>query len=266
MRGGLGRTLLTAFLILTILPLGAIGGYAVRQNRHNLELEVGSRLLSIAALKGERLLGWFEGLRVLSAASVLFDEVQSSEAYDAWWQSLSQDVPDLAGACLLSRELHPIWSTEGCQISAEQSLIPPGAGERGELPRQVAFLQPGTTTQSALAVVVVPSQEQTLILCLRTAAVERMLETDAGIGETGRVRLVQGSEVWPSGEPFLLPPLDAAGDRGQEPRYGLYRTQGGDWVMGAYYPVAEINGGFSLSRARMKFWLPRSGWLPRLLR
>jgi len=219
MRGGLGRTLLTAFLILTVLPLGVVGGYAVQQNRHNLELEVGSRLLSIATLKGERLLGWFEELQVLSAASMLSDEAQSSVAYDAWWQSFSQDVPDLAGVSLLSRELHPIWSTEACQINAERSPFLSGAGERGKLPSQVAFLQPGTATQSALAVVVVLSQERTLVLCLRTAAVERMLETDAGIGETGRVSLVQGTEIWPAGEP-------------------------------SYYPVAEIGGGILVEQSQ----------------
>ena len=46
MRGGLGRTLLTAFLILTILPLVVIGSYAVRQNRTNLEQEAAARLAS----------------------------------------------------------------------------------------------------------------------------------------------------------------------------------------------------------------------------
>ena len=250
MRGGLGRTLLTAFLILTVLPLGVVGGYAVQQNRHNLELEVGSRLLSIATLKGERLLGWFEELQVLSAASMLSDEAQSSVAYDAWWQSFSQDVPDLAGVSLLSRELHPIWSTEACQINAERSPFLSGAGERGKLPSQVAFLQPGTATQSALAVVVVLSQERTLVLCLRTAAVERMLETDAGIGETGRVSLVQGTEIWPAGEPSSLPPSDVVDDRELEPRYGLYQKQGGEWVMGAYYPVAEIGGGILVEQSQ----------------
>ncbi len=33
MRGGLGRSLLTAFLLLTILPLALIGGYATQQNK-----------------------------------------------------------------------------------------------------------------------------------------------------------------------------------------------------------------------------------------
>jgi len=36
MRGGLGRTLLTAFLVLTILPLVLIGGYAAQQNKNNI--------------------------------------------------------------------------------------------------------------------------------------------------------------------------------------------------------------------------------------
>ena len=52
MRGGLGRTLLTAFLILTILPLALIGGYAAKNTRDSLQKEVKSKLQAVATLKG----------------------------------------------------------------------------------------------------------------------------------------------------------------------------------------------------------------------
>lgn len=49
MRGGLGRTLLTAFLILAILPLSAISWYAITRERHATQRKVTARLSSVAA-------------------------------------------------------------------------------------------------------------------------------------------------------------------------------------------------------------------------
>jgi signal transduction histidine kinase len=49
MRGGLGRTLLTAFLILAILPLSAISWYAITRERHATQRQVTAKLSSVAA-------------------------------------------------------------------------------------------------------------------------------------------------------------------------------------------------------------------------
>jgi signal transduction histidine kinase len=58
MRGGLGRTLLTAFLLLSILPLGLISFLAVTQGRRNLQHELEEKLFTIATLTESQVNGW----------------------------------------------------------------------------------------------------------------------------------------------------------------------------------------------------------------
>ncbi len=60
MRGGLGRTLLTAFLVLTLLPLSLVSWYATDRSRSNIRHEVTEKLLSIAALKETQVTRWLE--------------------------------------------------------------------------------------------------------------------------------------------------------------------------------------------------------------
>ena len=50
MRGGLGRTLLTAFLLLAIVPLSAISWYATMRERQDIQREVTAKLSSAATL------------------------------------------------------------------------------------------------------------------------------------------------------------------------------------------------------------------------
>jgi len=255
MRGGLGRTLLTAFLILTIVPLGVIGGYAIKQNRRNLESEVGSRLLSIAALKEERLLGWFDKLRVLAAASAPVaasapsDGEQTAQAYGHWWQSLAQAAPDLAGASVLDERGQVTWATEGCRLSSAQVRLVADSEGTGTSPRRAAFLKPDSAPQAVLAVFA-PLPDQTIVLCLETSAVERMMASDTGIGDTGRASLVRGDTLWPSGEADALPPIADDSAIAAEHRTGPYQKPGGTWVVGAYVGVAEIGGGILVEQGQ----------------
>ncbi len=50
MRGGLGRTLLTAFLVLAIVPLSTISWYATQRGRYDIQREVTAKLSSVAAM------------------------------------------------------------------------------------------------------------------------------------------------------------------------------------------------------------------------
>jgi signal transduction histidine kinase/HAMP domain-containing protein len=50
MRGGLGRTLLTAFLLLAILPLSAITWYATQRERHDIQREVTAKLSTTSTI------------------------------------------------------------------------------------------------------------------------------------------------------------------------------------------------------------------------
>jgi len=58
MRGGLGRTLLTAFLLLSIVPLSLISLIASRQARYSLQNELREKLSSIAALTEAQIQSW----------------------------------------------------------------------------------------------------------------------------------------------------------------------------------------------------------------
>ena len=60
MRGGLGRTLLTAFLILAILPLSAISWYAITRERHATQRQVTARLSSVAATMEMQVSQWVQ--------------------------------------------------------------------------------------------------------------------------------------------------------------------------------------------------------------
>ncbi|MFN3761813.1 MAG: hypothetical protein ACK4WK_01265, partial [Anaerolineae bacterium] len=60
MRGGLGRTILTAFLILAIGPLSVVSWYASTRHRQNIQEEVTGKLVALAALKEAQMSRWLE--------------------------------------------------------------------------------------------------------------------------------------------------------------------------------------------------------------
>jgi HAMP domain-containing protein len=62
MRGGLGRTLLSAFLLFTIVPLAVISYLAVDRARQDLRQEVSARLAAVARLKEAEIEGWATSL------------------------------------------------------------------------------------------------------------------------------------------------------------------------------------------------------------
>ena len=206
MRGGLGRTLLTAFLILTILPLAVTGGYAVQQNRSNLEREVAAKLLAIAVLKGEALLRWFEEL--FSSLSSSLSAHASGSPYEDWWSVYRHQVRDAVGVMVLE-DGEPAWSAGEC-LSDEQALWAVGdiwdgensgrgAGQQatGILVRPAASvggpsMRSGLVALSDAHVVVgfaAPEADRTVLLCLEPETIIAMLRTDAEIGRTGRISL-----------------------------------------------------------------------------
>ncbi|MGC9467063.1 MAG: ATP-binding protein [Anaerolineae bacterium] len=241
MRGGLGRTLLTAFLILTILPLVVIGGYAAQQNRRNLEEEAASRLLAIAALKGEMLLRWIEELQAITA-SVEGGSIRSAPAET--WVRLEEQVPELRGAVVLESGGTPVWQFGGCERAVEDHMPSLSSVSSGSLPTPFALYTP-----ESVAVVPVSTPGGTWILCLQDAALDGVINTDAGIGESGRVRLIVASSVWPSAwgsvEPFLDSGIDIS-----EPRTAMYEDEEGEQVIGAFYPLPNLDGGVLVEQAQ----------------
>ncbi|MBN1248646.1 MAG: HAMP domain-containing protein [Anaerolineae bacterium] len=259
MRGGLGRTLLTAFLILTVVPLAVIGVYAVRQNRENIEREVGSKLLAIATLMGEDLVDWLQDVAAAGAID-----------YQVSWDVLAQQVSGLAGGAVLGPEAQIIWSVGDCQRVVERALASRGGESSSQDLARFVFLQSDATEPAAVVLFPPDDVGQGLVLCLQPDAVGQVLKTGSGIGETGRVNLVylsggpERDTYWPTGDLAVIPgrytpplrrsesppsgsgiggsstaitPVHITGDRAG---YALYQNPQGNWVIGGFYPLPGL--------------------------
>ncbi|TEU16893.1 MAG: HAMP domain-containing protein [Anaerolineales bacterium] len=103
MQGGLGRTLLAAFLVLAIVPMSTISFIAVNRTRQDMRQELMTRLTAVATLKEAQIQRWItersRSLAVLSskpdvqqAAMTLLTQHPSSAAYDAAYTNLRDSL------------------------------------------------------------------------------------------------------------------------------------------------------------------------------
>jgi len=249
MRGGLGRTLLTAFLILTILPLALIGGYAAQNNRRNLQQEVKSKLQAVATLKGEELQQWFVHMRQALLTPISWTTDASAGQREAWWESIHKQEPDLTGVTRLDQNGQELWTLGTCRSTARVAGSPDFVTERtasatasdhnAHFPLG-RFVLLGDTDAWVL---VYATQEHTTIFCLRESALTRIIQYDALldkalIGETGKVYLVSQSRIWPGGAEAV-----SVGN-------GVYVNHLNVPVIGAYYYLDDFDVGVLVEQAQ----------------
>jgi len=246
MRGGLGRTLLTAFLILTILPLALTVGYAAQQNRQNLQQEVERRLLALATLKGEALRQWFNDLESLFLVSISLDGGCSGGSYEKWWEALTQQLPDLMGVVVWDQDKFPLWSAGHCPADLNQ-ISPTVSNSTSSPSTQFAIFHPDAIISLSIAY-----QNQTFVFCLDNTAIEQVIQYDGLIGSTGQVYLVYQSCIWSVDEvcsqlaPVDLPP-GRSGSR-------IYTNHEGVEVVGAYYPLTDLGIGILVEQGQSETW------------
>jgi signal transduction histidine kinase len=97
MRGGLGRTLLTAFLLLSIVPLSFISLVAAAQARGNLEQVLKDKLITVSILTEAHVLNWVASqgqiLQILAddlAADYTGDEPDDMTIYGSLFESIQR--------------------------------------------------------------------------------------------------------------------------------------------------------------------------------
>jgi len=78
MRGGLGRTLLTAFLVLAIVPLSLISWYATQRERYDIQREVTAKLASVATMMETQVRQWVENRQAALALVAALPATQES--------------------------------------------------------------------------------------------------------------------------------------------------------------------------------------------
>ncbi len=260
MRGGLGRTLLTAFLILTILPLALIGGYAAQNNRRNLQEEVKSKLQAVAALKGEELQRWFGHIHQLLLAPILWEADVTADQRDSWWVDISTQEPDLMGVALINQNRRELWTLGTCRsatlVANLPVLAPDGAASAPAAEQSSSFL-PEQFALSSVDVntwlLVYGTAQRTVGLCLRGTALARIIQYDvlldkALIGETGKVYLVSQSRIWPGGAAAVI--VKDEGERQQLSGNGVYVNHLNIPVIGAYYYLDEFDVGVLVEQAQ----------------
>jgi signal transduction histidine kinase/HAMP domain-containing protein len=258
MRGGLGRTLLTAFLLLTILPLALIGGYAAKNNRDSLQKEVKSKLQAVATLKGEELRQWLARRHQELLHYALEIEDFSDSRRDVWWATAHDQHADWLGAVLVDQNGRSLWTAGACSSTPLMATAPTRAtalslaasDQEADFPQGQFILSP---TDSNLWLVAGKTESQMLVFCLSGAGMARTIQYDvlldeALIGETGKVYLIFQSWVWPGGEDAVMMVEDSASPRlvGN----GVYINHLGVPVIGAYYHVADYDIGVLVEQAQ----------------
>ncbi len=237
MRGGLGRTLLTALLVLAILPLGIISWYASTRNRLNIQEEITGKLVSIAALKEAQISHWVDGQQAPLVALASSEELEAAaQAAEAGEEETARGHLAMAAAeySLVAVAL----LTEGGW--AEAASDPTLEGRALPLPQsfdsaKVIF---ASNPNYDLEVVLIYPLGESLEGRWRYLAawsdpdsLTRILEETAGLGQTGEIYLVDPTGMAiPQGHTVASSVIETAlaGREGE----GLYENYAGAPVIG----------------------------------
>ena len=259
MRGGLGRTLLTAFLILTILPLVLVVGYAVQQNRRNIQQEVESRLLSVATLKGEALQQWLNDLQTLLLVVVSLDDGAlsgSRSAYAGWWTSLSEQLPSLVGVVIwgpdgrYASDAQPLWSTGAACVRVSDHFSPVNvdadSGYASVSPTGPVFFYPEGVVSLPIVY-----QNQTFFFCIAGAAAARVVTQVSDVAVSGYASetayLTYQGCLWSEGLECAVMPIMALPTAAES---GAYVNHEELPVIGAHYALPGSDVGVLIEQSQ----------------
>lgn len=264
MRGGLGRTLLTAFLILAIVPLGLIGGYALQQNRKNLQLEVERKLQTLATLKGEALRLWFEDLHTFFRLTLSLSQTSSlttsESARRAWWADLTAQMPDLVGVWVLDQDGQAVWSLGTCPQMINDPLpsaitAPLSSSDRPGQEMAFTILYPDpypevSDADTAMMALAFPYETETYIFCLAAEKLWDVIDSSRIGSETNTIFLVHHDCLWAQQGVCSAPAAESV--IGAHLASGFYTNHEDVTVLGAYYPMPALDAGILVEQDQIE--------------
>ena len=251
MRGGLGRTLLTAFLILAIVPLGAISWYATRRERQDIQREVTAKLSSVTAMMEMQVHQWTEhcasSLVYLATLPATQDNVDVLVA-DAATATPARDALRFQLQTVLLHESSfrrlAVLDSEGWVLV---STDPQTEGTRVEqiatFEAQSSFLLDSTADDGVMIVQRIADQSDEplglLAGWLDLGELVDDLQAISALGEMGEIYLVDvNGEALPQGRKVTSSGIkDACAGENRE---GLYENYAGVPVIGVYRWMPEL--------------------------
>jgi signal transduction histidine kinase/HAMP domain-containing protein len=257
MRGGLGRTLLTAFLLLAIVPLSAISWYATFRERHDIELEVTAKLSSVASMMEMQVCQWVErrvaGLAFLAASPATAENVTAlvTDVADAAIATSARSTLRLQLQALLSQD--PAFRHLAVLDSRGQVLVSTDSATEGSLLEQDIGFEQISATQAIMlnrsgdmepvAIQRITGQDDELlgllIGWLNLSDLVSDLQAASELGETGEVYFVDASGM-------ALPQEQVVTSAGIEaawvgkPSEGPHENYAGVPVIGVYRRIPEL--------------------------
>lgn len=246
MRGGLGRTLLTALLLLAILPLGVISWYASTRSRHNIQEEIVEKLVSIAALKETQIVNWIDGQQTRLSSMATSDILQATARA---WEEGEVDVArsrlaamareeGFSAVALLTEDGNHVLSSDAQLESRMFSLC-------SSLTTGVVFTIPAN--QGLEVILAYPLAEELerkgwhcVVAWPDLRNMFRILEETAGLGQTGEAYLVAPAGwVLPDQQRVQNTNFDALSAQWEEQE--LYDNHAGVPVIGVQRWLPELD-------------------------
>ncbi len=218
MRGGLGRVLLTAFMLLAIVPLAVVSYLAIQRVRRDMGQAAVERVDIVADAGAARLRAWANDQRcvlALLAASPVFEEaVRRGDWRDACRALVGEGMESYS---LLTGEGEQVWCGEPASLPISVT-VPVGMG---------GVVLVGYPSPSSLAAALNSAQEgEGARVFLVDRAGELLLSVSGG-----EVRHADGRNCW-------LREVDAG--EGEGGGCGVYADADGRPVVGAYRYLPDL--------------------------
>ncbi len=266
MRGGLGRTLLTAFLLLAIVPLSAISWYATMRERQNIQREVTAKLSSMATLVEMQVRRWAdyrvadlallaalpdtrENVDILLAASSVdsqHDDVTrgaaAREALRAQLRTALERAPAFRRLAVLDGTGRVLASTDPQSegSSAAQILeLAPASGEPASL--QFVSLDPAADVGLVIVQRIADLSGQEAGLLVGWLNLSELADSLRAVelGQPGEIYLVDANRIsLPQGQTVDSPGIETA--LAGENTTGLQENYAGVPVIGVYRWIAGL--------------------------
>jgi signal transduction histidine kinase/HAMP domain-containing protein len=252
MRGGLGRTLLTAFLILAIVPLSAISWYAIVRERHDIQSEVTAKLSAVEVQSHQWVERRVASLAFLAALPATQENVSilvttSESTAPAHNTATARDALYLQLQSLLAQD--SVFRSLAVLDREGDVLVSAGSAGEGSLPEQVPVPEAGQDV-AFRATPFLADADAGLIATQRIVGqggetvgwlagwlslndLVADLQAASSLGKTGEIYLVDaGGMALPQGREVSGPGIDIALAGGQAE--GLYDSYDGIPVIGIY--------------------------------